>query len=416
MAQVQAAGRKAGNNAGQGGGDTSVVANVQAQVIAWINELQRLFVERNNAIWCAVLCALRAGGGNFLMLGPPGVGKTRMIKRLARSVQGSRYVYRLMYPDMTPADCFGYPDMNAALAGRYTVLRGDTMQDGTFTFMDECYKAGEGVVLNRTLSLLEGREVDYGGTYMAAPNLLLVALASNELPQNKAILDAFDDRIDMRLWIPDVQDPANFRLMLDGNTEDDVIGPSLDALLAARDAAAQVQVGPDVKDLLTTCRTELDRQKGIQISPRKWMRYMGILRVQAWLGGRTRVIPEDVGATCGDTLWREQQERSPIIQVMGRLADPVGATAQEVLDAATLAYQKALEAGEPSAPGQQVDTQRFLNAAVQANRAFGEQRQKLGELAQQYPGHARLREVLTTIDRYHTEISRRLRQVAGMQF
>ena len=91
------------------------------------------------------------------------------------------------------------------------------------------------------------------------------------------------------------------------------------------------------------------------------------------MAGEKKTSPEDL-AILVDSLWREPKDRPKVARLVGKLADPVGAQAAEILDAAreTAAKVAALVAGDRKA---------YIAQAAQALEQFQAQQKKLGQLA-----------------------------------
>ena len=375
-------------------------------------EVNRRLVEREDDTHALLVAMLKRGGGNGLLLGPAGVGKSLLVRLLCAGVQGGRYAEVLMSPDMLAADLFGYPDEASALKGIYKVALQGSLEWATHAFLDEVYKAGGGHCQNRILQHMADRKVRVQGNVIDCPEAFLVAGASNELPEDKAALDAFDDRWDVRRWVDDIRSDDAFTGLVEayaaGTTTTPIIdGPTVADLVTARDEAATVAVGHDIAELLRDCRRALADGAGLRASPRKWMRFTDVLKCEAWLAGRDAVEPEDVARLCGDVLWREPQERQPIVAIIGKLADPTGAKATEMLDAATAAFNEVRDL-DPTA-----DPDNWVAKAAKTNKGLRDQKAKLAELAKQYPGHAGIASALSRMAQYHDTLSRRLIEAAG---
>lgn len=382
---------------------------VRDKILATIDLVASLFVEREDQTRKLMIAALRRGGGCGILLGPPGVAKSAVLNALCTSVTGGGYYEILLNPATDPADLFGHPDGDEAINGRFVVDKENAIQCSNFAMVDEVYKGGEGPVQNSLLTLMADRRVRYGGSYWESPDLFLIVGASNEWPSDPAQLDAFDDRWDVRLWVEDIQEEDNFTAMLMANPDKSILDGvlTMDDMREARDQASQVKVPREIAVLLRDCRRTLADEKGIKCSPRKWKRFTGLLQVNAWLEGRDEVIPEDVAYLCGDTLWRDPGDRQPIMSVMGRLADPVGAKAQQMLDAASAGYIPVRDQDHSSDPDS------WIQNAAKCNRRLKDQVGKLVDLQKAHPNSPKVKEALGTIKGYHKELSRRLVDVAG---
>jgi hypothetical protein len=91
------------------------------------------------------------------------------------------------------------------------------------------------------------------------------------------------------------------------------------------------------------------------------------------MAGEKKTTPEDLSILVA-SLWREPKDRPKVARVVGKHADPVGAQATEILDAAreTAAKVAALVSG---------DRKTYIAQAAQALEQFGQEQNKLGQLS-----------------------------------
>jgi MoxR-like ATPase len=143
-------------------------------------------------------------------------------------------------------------------------------------------------------------------------------------------------------------------------------------LRAAQSEAAMVAVSDETIDALIQIR-DACKAEGIVASDRRWKKSLKLAQAGAFMAGEKKTSPEDLSILV-DSLWREPKERPKVARIVGKLADPVGAQAAEILDAAreTAAKVAALVAGDRKA---------YIAQAAQALEQFQAQQKKLAQLA-----------------------------------
>ncbi len=100
--------------------------------------------------------------------------------------------------------------------------------------------------------------------------------------------------------------------------------------------------GSEIRD---ACKFE-----GIIASDRRCKKALKIVQAVAFMAWEKKTSPEDL-AILVDSLWREPKDRPKVARLVGELANPVGAQAAEILDAARETAHKvgALKAGDRKA-------------------------------------------------------------------
>lgn len=255
--------------------------------------------------------------------------------------------------------------------------------DSHICFVDEVFKANDGV-LNSLLTALNERRYTNEGQTIDIPTISFFG-ASNEIPNfnnpEEKILKPLYDRFELKVVTRYVESREN-RLAVLRHKQAGASGAaaatiSLDELCAMQREVAAVAVPDAINELMDDILCQL-REKGIHISDRKYFGYYPIAQARAWLGGRDKVEPADLLAL-RFYLWTAQEDRGVIDPVLERMCnDPLQDKLDTLLASAVEAYgdfESATGAQPPKRIGKLrnelvrlYETISQLQAAAQSNR------------------------------------------------
>jgi len=347
-------------------------------------DLTTHFPERKDVIDGALAAVL--AGEHVLLLGPPGTAKSALVRAIAVAFGGT-YFERLLTKFSTPEELFGAISLKALEQDRFARVVTGKLPEADFAFVDEIFKANS-AILNSMLTLVNERIFHNDGKPLICP-LITMFGASNELPEGKD-LEALFDRFLVRFEVGYLLRPANLKLILTSPEPGVVPAMSLADLKKMQTEVAKVAVTDDTVEGLITIR-DACKAEGIIASDRRWKKALKLVQAAAYMAGEKKTTSEDL-AVLVDSLWREPKDRPKVARLVGKLADPVGAQAAEILDAARETANKVatLKAGDRKA---------YISQAAQALEQFQAQQKKLAMLTKSAG-----RRAITVIDESTQEI------------
>ncbi len=291
-------------------------------------EIRKVLVGQE-AVVDQTLVALFAAG-HLLIEGVPGLGKTLLVRALARSFAGASA--RIQFtPDLMPADVVGHV-MYEAASGGMRLRRGPVFTN--LLLADEINRA-PAKTQAALLEVMQERQVTLEGQSLEVPAPFMTLATQNpiELEGTYPLPEAEIDRFLLKVQIdyPSAAEELELVRRVSRGTIGDAldlspVSPVADAagVLAIQAAAAGVFVDERIADYAVRLVRATRSWTGVALGagPRGGLALVRASRALALLEGRGFVTPDDVKAVAPAAL-RHRLQLSPEVELEGQRPDAV---------------------------------------------------------------------------------------------
>jgi MoxR-like ATPase len=254
--------------------------------------------EKEEAIQLSLLSAI--AGESIFLLGPPGVAKSLIARKLKFAFRGGRSFEYLMNRFSTPDEIFGPVSIKKLKEeDKYERLTDKYLPGANVVFLDEIWKAGPSIQ-NALLTVLNER-IYRNGEQEVRVKIKAIVSASNELPNSTEGLAALWDRFLVRYMISEIRQSAHFLGMITDTVDvyEDNLEEELkinEEELAGWDSLINaVEVPAEVLNVIQVVKYKLEQydqdhpENAFQVYDRRWKKIIRLLRTSAFLNDRSLV-------------------------------------------------------------------------------------------------------------------------------
>lgn len=257
--------------------------------------LSQSLYEREELIKLAILAILAEE--NIFLLGPPGVAKSLIARRLAQIFKGGKSFEYLMSKFSTPEEIFGPVSISKLKdEDKYERKTANYLPGAEIVFLDEIWKSGP-AIQNALLTVMN-EKLYRNGEQEEKIKLKGLIAASNELPRQGLGLEALWDRFIVRFHVNNIESEDDFMQFLKGEGASNSLKLSeeekidLDEFEDWQKKIKAVELSAESIEIICRLKKSLaqsnKKESPIYVSDRKWKKITGLLKASAFMHGRSK--------------------------------------------------------------------------------------------------------------------------------
>ena len=301
---------------------------MKERIQSLLQEMSKGIYEKDTELAMSLLAAV--AGESLILLGPPGVAKSMVARRVKAAFHRGKSFEYLMSRFSTPDEIFGPVSISKLKdSDKYERSIEGYLPTADVVFLDEIWKAGP-AIQNTLLTVMNEKLFRNGDKEIHVPLKLLVA-ASNELPAQGEGLEALWDRFIIRMECGNIKQEKNINAMLtdeqgEGNAE-------IPSELQIKEDEYQewtrkidlIAIPERVLKCIATIRKALgsvavdfsDERHDVYVSDRRWKKIARLMRASALVNDRNEVTVADL-VPMFHCLWQEPGEANDVRRIIIR--------------------------------------------------------------------------------------------------
>ena len=279
---------------------------LKLRIESLLQQLNERVFEKEHVVALSLLSAV--AGESIFLLGPPGVAKSMVARRLKLAFRDAYAFEYLMSRFSTPDEIFGPVSISKLKdADTYERIVDGYLPSATIAFLDEIWKAGP-AIQNALLTIINEKIYRNGQFSIRVPLKGLIA-ASNELPAQGQGLEALWDRFLLRCLVGGIEDMGEFDRMISSTDETEpVVDEQLQItgeeyvrwekeIAAIKIHYSIFEVIHALKDGIEQYNRQVQNEGGISaplyVSDRRWKKMVKLLKTSAFLNGSDTIRLSD---------------------------------------------------------------------------------------------------------------------------
>lgn len=253
---------------------------------------------------------------NIILFGPPGTAKSEISRRISNIIEDGNYFEYLLTKFTTPEEIFGPLSIKELKEDRFHRKTDGYLPTVHNAFLDEIFKANSSIL--NTLLTIMNEKIFHNGSKKETTNLISLIGASNEDPSNNLELNALYDRFLIRKVVEYVQDDELnqfFNISSEKFKLNENLKITLKEIQEIEENLNKVTIPNEIRDIIIKIKLDLkDKFKNNSqedISDRKFIKTLKLLKISAYTNERTQVDTSDV-LLLKNCLWNNPENQKVV--------------------------------------------------------------------------------------------------------